>query len=105
MCAEATSSKEVSTILQRATEKAEAVQLARALMFSNWKEAQALLAKLGDTNPESVRYVVRAYVSKVVRGARKDAVAGRGCEVLDAFSEPFYDNAALDLAVGKVLLG
>jgi DNA polymerase III gamma/tau subunit len=104
MCAAARSTKEVDTILKTASEKAEAVELARALMFGNWTTAQSLLGRLGDTSPESVRYIVRAYVSKVVRGAKREAVAGRGCEVLDAFSQPFYDNAALDLAVGRILL-
>jgi DNA polymerase-3 subunit gamma/tau len=104
MCESAKTMKEVTAILKTATESAEAVELARALMFGSWKQAQVLLGKLGDTQPESVRYVVRAYVSKVVRGNKKESVAGRGCEVLDAFSQPFYDNASLDLAVGKVLL-
>lgn len=104
MCENVKGMKEVTEILKTATESAEAVELARALMFGTWKQAQVLLGKLGDTQPESVRYVVRAYVSKVVRGNKKEGVCGRGCEVLDAFSQPFYDNASLDLAVGRVLL-
>lgn len=104
MCATVKTTKELEDILKTATDSAEAHQLARALMFGSWGEARTLLGKLGETSPESVRYVVRAYVSKVIRGAKKDSVAGRGCEVLDAFSQPFYDNASLDLAVGKVLL-
>lgn len=103
-CAMVKNTKELERILKTATDSAEAHQLARALMFGTFKEAQTLLGKLGATSPESVRYVVRAYVSKVFRGAKKDSVAGRACSILDAFSEPFYDNAALDLAVGKVLL-
>lgn len=105
VCAEVRTGKKAALLLRSVTsDNADAAMLARALMFGNWIEAQKVLNKLGGLNPESVRYVVRAYVSKVVRGAKKDSVAGRGCEVLDAFSEPFYDNAALDLAVGKVLL-
>jgi DNA polymerase-3 subunit gamma/tau len=104
MCANAKTSKDVSNILKTATENAQAHQLAKVLLFGNFKEAQALLGKLGDTQPESVRYVVRAYVSKVFRGAKKNDLAGRGAEILDAFSQPFYDNAGLDLAVARVLL-
>jgi DNA polymerase III gamma/tau subunit len=104
LCAEVRTGKKAAELLRSATDNADAAMLARALMFGNWKQAQDVLNKLGALNPESVRYVVRAYVSKVVRSAKKEGVAGRGIEVLDAFSEPFYDNAALDLAVGKVLL-
>lgn len=102
--AECRNLKEAEKVLEAAATSAEAHELAKALLWGNWKQAQGLLAKLGEAQPESVRYVVRAYVSKVVRGNQKEATCGRGVEILDAFNQPFYDHASLDLAVGRVLL-
>ena len=89
-CAAAASLDEAKELLRSALESEEAVNLARALVKgTTWSQAQKIIAGLQEVNPETVRHVVRAYVSKVIIGAKSEASAGRGLEILDAFSTPF----------------
>jgi DNA polymerase III subunit gamma/tau len=108
-CASAKTVQEARELLRSAEESAEAVDLARLLVRgASWSEVQAVLAKMGDVSPESVRHVVRAYVSKVVLNARGEDDAGRGIEILDAFSEPCGQGegiAPLLVACGRAVLG
>lgn len=107
-CAGAKSVQEARELLRSAEESAEAVDLARLLVKrASWSDVQVTLARLGDVSPESVRHVVRAYVSKVVLGARSEDEAGRGIEILDAFSEPCGQSeglAPLLVACGRIIL-
>lgn len=107
-CAGARSLQEARELMRSAEESTEAVELARALVKgARWSEVQGLLAGLGGVSPESVRHVVRAYVTKVVLGAKTEASAGHGIEILDAFSEPFHAGdglAPVIIACGRVLL-
>jgi DNA polymerase-3 subunit gamma/tau len=109
ICANAKSRAEAAEMLRSASEKAEAIDLARALVGgAPWPGVQALLKLLSDTNPESIRHVVRAYVTKVILDTKSMDNAGRGLEILDAFSEPFHGSDGISpvlLACGKVLLG
>lgn len=109
VCSAAQDLKEAKELLRSAIESEEAVNLARALVKGvSWKEAQAILKGLKEVSPESIRHVVRAYVTAVVLGADKEPQAGRGLEILDAFSEPFHPADGISpvvLACGKVLLG
>lgn len=108
-CAEAKDIKEAKELLRSAIESEEAVALARALVSgASWSEVQGILAGLKDASPEGIRHVVRAYVTKMVLGAKKEQVAGKGLEILDAFSTPFHPSDGMTpvvLACGKVLLG
>lgn len=89
-CAAATSLAEAKELLRSALESEEAITLARALVKgTNWDQAKKILTGLKEVNPETVRHVVRAYVTAVVLNAKHEAAAGRGLEILDAFSEPF----------------
>lgn len=107
-CAAAKDLKEAQGLLRAATASEEAVALARALINgASWGEVQKVLGGLGDTSPESIRHIVRAYVTKVVLGTKKEALAGRGLEILSAFSEPFHTADGLSpvvLACGQVTL-
>lgn len=107
-CAGAKDLQQARELLRTAEESAEAVDLARALVRgAGWAETVTIVGKLSGTSPESVRLVVRAYVSKVVLGAKSEDQAGRGIEILDAFSEPFGHSdglAPLLVACGRVLL-
>lgn len=109
VCVGAKNLKEAQELLRSATSSEEAVNLARALIQGKgWGDVQKLLTGLKDTNPESIRHVVRAYVSTVILGAKTEQAAGRGIEILDAFSEPFNSGDGISpviLACGKVLLG
>jgi len=108
LCGGAAKLAEAKELLRSAEGSEEAINLARALVKgAKWPEVQTILNGLSDTNPESVRHVVRAYVSKVVLGAKSEQSAGRGIEILDAFSEPFNTSDKITpviIACGKVLL-
>lgn len=100
---------EARALLRSASESKEAIDLARALVKgSSWRELQKLLGAMKDVNPESVRHVVRAYLTKVALGARSEDEAGRALEILDAFLTPFHSSdgiSPLVMAVGRVVLG
>lgn len=108
-CIAAKTLAEAQELLRSAIESEEAVDLARALVKGvGWSEIQRLLNGLQGVNPESIRHVVRAYVSKVVLGSKSEQAAGRGLEILDAFSEPFNSADGVTpvmLACGRVVLG
>jgi DNA polymerase-3 subunit gamma/tau len=108
-CAGAKDAKEARELLRSAVESEEAIALARALFGGKgWMEVQEILNGLKEVSPEGIRHVVRAYATSVVLKASKEAQAGRGLEVLDAFSEPFHPADGISpvvLACGKLLLG
>lgn len=109
VCAGARDLREAQELLRSASDSREAVELARALVAgAGWSDVQKILLGLKDVSPEGIRHVVRAYVTKVVLGAKKEATAGRGLEIIDAFSVPFPPSDGLTpvvLACGKVTLG
>ena len=98
---------EAAELLKTAAESTEAIDLARALIkHARWGEIQDLLNAFKDTNPESVRHVVRAYVTKVILGAKSEEQAGQAMEILDAFSTPFPSSdgiSPLVMACGRVI--
>lgn len=110
LCSSVSSIDEAEGLVAASTGSAEAFDLARALLKrAPWKEVQDILRKLKESNPnpESVRHVVRAYMTTVIIGAKSESAAGGAMEVLDAFSTPFYSSDGLSpvvLACGKVLL-
>lgn len=108
VCQGAASFAEAKELLRSAVESKEAIDLARALFKgADWGEAQKLLAKMKEINPESARHVVRAYATTIALTSKKEADAGRALEILDAFSTPFYSSdgiSPLVLASGRVLL-
>ena len=72
---------------------------------TNWAEVQKILSGLDETSPESVRHVVRAYMTKVALGSKKPEQA---LAILEAFSKPFnpYDGISpLVLACGQLIFG
>ena len=99
---------EASELLRSAGEAEEVIDLCRALVRDvKWAEVQGILKGLTDKNPESVRHVIRAYVTKVVLNSKNESSAGRGVEILDAFSEPFHPSdgiAPVIVACGRLLL-
>jgi DNA polymerase-3 subunit gamma/tau len=110
-CAAAADEDEAAEILHSAEESAEAIDLARLIhKGGSWKDAQALLRamKEKELNPESVRHVVRAYLTTIALSARSEEEAGRLLEKLDPFMQPLasYDGISpLVMATGKALLG
>lgn len=108
LCAGVRTVDEARELLRSAASSEDVVNLARALVKgASWQEVWGVLDGLQEMNPESIRHVVRAYVSKVVLSAKNESSAGRGIEILDAFSEPFNSGdgiAPVLIACGKVLL-
>lgn len=86
--------------------KAQAIQLARMLLNprAQWTEVAALLKTIED-EPESIRYLVLAYMSNVMLGAGK--MTARAFQVADVFQNNFYDSkrAGLVLACYAVTKG
>lgn len=106
LCLTATSKKEAAALMGSAADSPEAVELARALIQRQpWSKVQGLLKGMKDANPESIRHVVRAYVTAVALGNPK---AGSALEILDLFSQPFPSTDGISpvvLACGKLILG
>lgn len=113
VCAEARDAKEASRLLQEAEEADEEapVKLARLLVNGGkWVDHYLPLLnqiKDNDTNPESVRHIVREYATKAALGATQEQKAQRLCAILDNFSVPFsrYDGITpLLLACARTVL-
>lgn len=107
-CSGAKNYAEAQELLRSAIESEEAIDLARALVRgAKWIEVQQLLNGLAEINPESVRHLIRSYLTKVILNAKSEAAAGRGLEMLSEFDTPFNSADGLSplvLACGKVLL-
>jgi DNA polymerase III gamma/tau subunit len=109
-CAEAKTRAEAVELLHSAEDSPEAFELAQLLDKGKapWTQVRDLLLGLTETNPESVRQVVRAYMTKAALGAESEKAWGHRLEVLDAFSKPFNSGDGITpviLAAARVLFG
>lgn len=86
----------------------EAIELCRALIKGcDWEQAVAIVNKLKDQNPESVRCVVAAYFQNALLGTKDDRRAGKMLDILSAFSKPYATTQGIYpvlLSVGDVVL-
>jgi len=88
ICLTAKSRSEAAELLRSAADHPAAFELARALMKNaSWRELSKLLTKLQETNPESIRHVVRAYMTKVALGNSRESE--KALAILEEFSKPF----------------
>jgi len=74
----------------------------------SWAKAMALLIKLENENPESVRINVMNYLAKALQGTKDDRGACHFLRVLELFSHSFNTSegkAPLYLAVGQTIFG
>lgn len=93
VCAGAKDRAEAAELLRAAMDSIEAFNLAQALVRgANWAEIAELISGLKETPAETVRHVVQAYVTKAVLAAKSPDKAGRGIEILDAFSGMFHPS-------------
>jgi DNA polymerase-3 subunit gamma/tau len=108
-CLTAKNKAEAADLLRSASESKQAIDLARLLNEGgSWGQAQQLLNELAEVSPESVRHVVRSYMTKVILGAKNEKGAANAMAVLEAFSAPFPSSDGLSplvLACGKLMLG
>jgi len=101
ICMEAGSVEEAAELLQSATNAPEAFELARLLLqSSNYKQIMALVEKMKDLDPESIRRVVIGYHTKVALGADTTKKAARSLAVLEAFGKVMYKGDG----IGQVIL-
>lgn len=107
LCDGVKSRSEAADLLKSAIESEPVIALCRGLYRpQSWAKTAALVAALGDTNPESVRIIVSNYFAKVLIGAKSDREATHFLNVLEAFSTPFNSSdklAPVLLACGRVL--
>lgn len=90
VCAEAEHVKEAMFLLEEAEGKEGVIDLARALLkHEPFSKIQRILKDLKDENPESVRHVIRAYMTNVILGSNKQQQIVNTAAILSAFSEPF----------------
>lgn len=90
VCLVAKSKAEAAELLRSAEESPAAFELAKALIKgASWSQLRGLLSDLKETSPESVRHVVRGYMTTVILNAKSDRDANNALDVLQAFSQPF----------------
>jgi DNA polymerase III subunit gamma/tau len=107
VCLVAETAAEAAELLRSAGDAPAAFDLARALMNgANWDEVRGILANLKETSPESVRHVLRAYMTKVVLEPKNAKGAENAFAILEAFAEPFNSAdgiSPLVLACGRLV--
>lgn len=107
MCGHLTEKADAAELLRSAEATPEAIELARALLDGQpWNIMSNLLSEMQEMNPESVRHVVRAYLTKVILSAKTPKRAGRAMEILDRFSTPFPHGDGISpivMACGRVV--
>src|SRR5205823_1471975 len=99
--------REAADVLRTALEGDATLELCRFLMKGgSWLKAMAIIDKLKDDNPESVRIVVCNYVASVLKNSKGDQEAVRVLSMLEAFSTPYNPSertAPLLLSIGRAL--
>ena len=107
VCSTANDRAQAATLLQSATDVPEAIELARALYRGcTWDEAQGILNKLQDHNPDSIRIMICRYFTKVALSSKKESVIQNAWSILDAFSKecrPQDGLAPIVLAVATLV--
>ena len=105
LCMAAKSKDEAADLLKTAGDSSEAIDLARALIAGKpWMVIQEILETMKEQNPESIRHVVRAYMTKAILGSAKPDE--RAFAILEAFSKPFPSGdgvSPLLLAIGGLI--
>ena len=105
LCMAAKSKNEAADLLKTAGDSSEAIDLARALIAGKpWMVIQEILETMKEQNPESIRHVVRAYMTKAILGSANPDE--RAFAILEAFSKPFPSGdgvSPLLLAIGGLI--
>ena len=106
VCLGAKDRKEAAELLRTAGDAPQAFELARCLMAGDgWTKISSLLTAMKDANPESIRHVVRAYMTKVALNGKGNDIP-HALAVLEAFSKPFHSSDGLSpvvLACGELV--
>jgi len=104
LCIGVTNRKKASEILKSAAESEPVLELCRFLANGgSWQKAMAIVDKLENENPESIRIQIVNYFGAALKGAKDDAEACYFLRVLDNFA--FTYNQSEGLAPLMVSLG
>ena len=100
--------KEAAELLRAAVETDASLALCQFLAKGggSWSACMAIVEKLENDNPESIRILVANYFGKCLMNSKTDDAAGGFLEKLDAFSVPYTGTdgiAPLMLSIGKAL--
>lgn len=89
-CGEAKTTDEARELLASAIESPQAIDLARLLASGkgSWPDCQKLLKNMKDQNAESVRQVVRAYMTTMALSIPRGDKLQSALAVLEAFEQP-----------------
>ncbi len=102
VCLTAKTKSEAAELLSSAAASPAAFDLAKALMRGDsWGKLRVIVGQLKETNPESVRHVVRAYMTTVLMGKDDE----NAFAILEEFSKPFNSSdgiSPLVLACGRL---
>lgn len=106
VCAEVDNVKEAAGLLRSAIESPQVVELARALLSNApWSKIKVICSGLKEQNAESVRQVIRGYMTSVALSA-DGKVMQRAMEILDVFDHPFHSGDGISpivLGCGRLL--
>lgn len=113
ICQNVTSRKEAAQLLKSAADSPEVIDLCRFLVQGqgvDWQKIMSMLNGLQETNAESIRLVMIAYLSKVLLNSKSDKNVVRLLALLDPLqSTPAYNQseglAPIILALGKFMYG
>jgi replication-associated recombination protein RarA len=104
LCSQARDRAEAAALLRAAEADTEAGDLARALMEgAPWERLQPILAKLAETDAESIRFAVRGYLGKILLSSTSSERAAGVASILEPFTTPFYDISDVAIAVCKIV--
>lgn len=97
---------EAAPLLEAPASEAEVIDLIKALLNgAGWLVLKPILNRLSETNAETIRQAIRAYLTKVILNTDKVERISGLFALLELFSEPMYSNdlTPIVLAVGRHL--
>jgi DNA polymerase III gamma/tau subunit len=110
VCSNITDRQDAAKLLRTAaSEDREAIELCRMLLRGGaWNQLQPILLGLQEQNAESIRHVVRSYMTKVVLDTSKENERIRALQILDHFMATFDNYNGISpvvIAVGRIVYG
>lgn len=110
VCANVTDRQEAAKLLRTASiENREAIELCRMLLRQgSWEQLKPILEGLQEQNAESIRHVVRQYMTKVILDTKGETERLRALSILDHFMTAFDNYNGISpvvQAVARVVYG
>lgn len=107
-CANAKDRQDAASLLRSATDSDATIELCRFLVngAGSWNKAMAIVERLDDESPESVRIVLCNYAAAALKKSASEKSTLHLLDILEQFSTPFNPSegvAPLLLAIGRTL--